>query len=104
DDVAPWERAKLRMLNGTHSLVAYLGALRGVRTIDAAVLDPEVEALARTLVRDEVTPTLTPPDGLDLATYGEQVLERFANPATGHTTLQVAADGSQKVPIRLLGT
>lgn len=103
-DVAPWERAKLRMLNGTHSAVAYLGALRGIRMIDEAVLVPEIDALARSLMHEDVEPTLTPPDGFDVAAYGDQVIERFANPATGYTTLQVAGDGSQKVPIRLLGT
>lgn len=104
DDVAPWERAKLRMLNGTHSAIAYLGALRGHRMIDEALGDPVVEEAARRLMDEDVMPTLTPPPGLDLAEYRDQVLERFANPATGYTTLQVALDGSQKVPIRLLAT
>ncbi|NCT91209.1 mannitol dehydrogenase family protein [Cellulomonas sp. APG4] len=103
-DVAPWERAKLRMLNGAHSTVAYLGALRGHRMIDQAVTDPAIEAVVRRLMDDEVAPTLTPPPGLDLAVYRDSVIERFANPATGYTTLQVAGDGSQKLPIRLLGT
>ncbi|GAA2720283.1 mannitol dehydrogenase family protein [Cellulomonas aerilata] len=102
DDVAPYERAKLRMLNGTHSTVAYLGALRGHRLIDQAVVDPEVGELARRLLDEDVIPTLTPPAGLDLARYRDDILERFANPSTGYTTLQVAADGSLKVPIRLL--
>ncbi|MDM8084823.1 mannitol dehydrogenase family protein [Cellulomonas cellasea] len=103
-DVEPYERTKLRMLNGTHSTLAYLGQLRGHRTIAEAVADPEIEALARALVDEDVIPTLSAPDGLDLAAYRESVLERFANPNTGHTTLQVAMDGSQKLPIRLLGT
>jgi fructuronate reductase len=104
DDVAPYERAKLRMLNGTHSAVAYLGALRGLRLIDEAVTDPEIGELARRLLDDDVIPTLTPPAGLDLHRYRDDILERFANPSTGYTTLQVAGDGSQKVPIRLLST
>jgi fructuronate reductase len=104
DDVAPYERAKLRMLNGTHSAVAYLGALRGLRLVDEAVTDPEIGALARSLLDDDVIPTLTPPAGLDLHRYRDDILERFANPSTGYTTLQVAGDGSQKVPIRLLST
>ncbi|MBO1752481.1 mannitol dehydrogenase family protein [Actinotalea sp. BY-33] len=103
-DVAPWEQAKLRMLNGAHSAIAYLGALRGHAMIDEAVLDPEVDAVARRLMDEEVTPTLTPPEGLDLAAYREEILERFANPSTGYTTLQVAGDGSQKLPIRILAT
>jgi fructuronate reductase len=103
-DVAPYERAKLRMLNGTHSTVAYLGALRGIRLIDEAVTDPQIGELARRLLDEDVIPTLTPPADLDLQRYREDILERFANPSTGYTTLQVAGDGSQKVPIRLLST
>lgn len=103
-DVAPFEQAKLRMLNGTHSAVAYLGALRGHRMIDEAMADPEVADLAHRLLDEDVAPLLTAPTGLDLRRYRDSILERFANPSTGYTTIQVAADGSQKVPIRLLST
>lgn len=103
DDVAPFERAKLRLLNGAHSAIAYLGALRGHRMIDEALEDPEVVALAEGLM-DEVMPTLAAPAGLDLAAYRAEILERFANPAIGYPCLQVAGDGSQKLPIRVLGT
>jgi fructuronate reductase len=103
-DVAPWEQAKLRMLNATHSMLAYLGALRGYVTIAEAVRDDELNQLARQLMTDDVVPTLTPPDGLDLAEYGATVLERFANPALKHQTRQVAMDGSVKLPVRMLGT
>lgn len=102
-DVAPFERAKLRLLNGAHSAIAYLGALRGHRMIDEAVGDPAVASVAEALM-DEVMPTLEPADGLDLQHYRAEILERFANPATGYTCLQVAGDGSQKLPIRVLGT
>ncbi|MEU8222854.1 mannitol dehydrogenase family protein [Kribbella sp. NPDC048915] len=103
-DVAPWEQAKLRMLNATHSMLAYLGALRGYETIAEAVRDDELGALARQLMTDDVVPTLTPPDGLDLTAYGASVLERFENPALKHRTRQVAMDGSVKLPVRMLGT
>lgn len=103
-DVAPYERAKLRVLNATHSTLAYLGALHGYRTIAEAVQDPALEQVARALIDEDVLPTLTPPDGLDLHAYRDSVLERFANPSTGHTTIQVAMDGSQKLPFRLLAT
>ncbi|WP_427894813.1 mannitol dehydrogenase family protein [Kribbella sp. GL6] len=103
-DVAPWEQAKLRMLNATHSMLAYLGALRGYETIAEAVRDEELGGLARQLMTDDVIPTLTPPDGLDLPAYGETVLERFENPALKHRTRQVAMDGSVKLPVRMLGT
>jgi fructuronate reductase len=103
-DVAPWEQAKLRMLNATHSMLAYLGALCGYETIAEAVRDDELGGLARQLMTDDVVPTLTPPDGLDLAAYGASVLERFENPALKHRTRQVAMDGSVKLPVRMLGT
>ncbi|MEV6412452.1 mannitol dehydrogenase family protein [Kribbella sp. NPDC051718] len=103
-DVAPWEQAKLRMLNATHSMLAYLGALRGYETIAEAVRDEQLAGLATELMTKDVIPTLTPPEGLDLKAYGQSVLERFANPALKHRTAQVAMDGSVKLPVRLLGT
>lgn len=104
DDVAAFENAKLRVLNGSHSTLAYLGALRGHPTIAEAIADPQLEAAVRALVDDDVLPTLTAPDGVELPAYRDEVLERFANPHTGHTTVQVAMDGSQKLPQRLLAT
>lgn len=104
DDVAPFEQAKLRMLNGSHSLLAYLGSIAGHRFVADAVADPVLREAARSLLVDDVVPTLVAPPGLDLAAYGESILERLANPALGHTTRQVASDGSKKLPIRLLGT
>lgn len=95
---------KLRMLNGTHSLLAYWGALHGLTTIADAVTDEHLASIARGFLFDEVVPTLTAPDGLDLAAYAESLLERFANPGTRHSTIQVAMDGSKKLPIRLFGT
>jgi fructuronate reductase len=99
-DVAPFEQAKLRLLNGTHSLVAYSGWLAGHTTIAEAVTDPQIAERARQYLFEDALPTLTPPDGLDLHQYGEQILSRFANPHTGHTTAQVAMDGTQKIPFR----
>ncbi len=103
-DVRPYEQAKLRVLNAAHSAAAYLGALRGHATIAAAMADPEVRTILRAMLDDDVLPTLTPPDGADLVAYRDQVLARFADPGTGHTTVQVAMDGSLKLPQRLLGT
>ena len=102
--VAPYERAKLRVLNGSHSTLAYLGALRGHATIARAIADPDVEGVVRALIDRDVLPTLASPPGLELGAYRDQVLGRFANPHTGHTTVQVAMDGSQKLPQRLLDT
>jgi len=99
-DVAPWEQAKLRLLNGTHSLLAYAGRLAGHATLAEAVTDPALHERARAFMLDDALPTLTPPDGADLRAYAESLLERFANPATGHTTMQVSMDGTQKIPFR----
>jgi len=103
-DVAAWEEAKLRLLNGAHSLLAYTGALAGYETIDEALADERLEAAARGLMVQDAAPTLDLPDGFDLAGYQESILERFANRQLRYRTVQVAGDGSMKVPIRLLGT
>lgn len=103
-DVAPYEAAKLRILNATHSLLAYTGALAGHDTIAAAMADPVLADAAQRLMTEDAAPTLTLPAGFDLAGYQQAVLRRFADPALGHRTAQVASDGSLKLPIRLLGT
>lgn len=104
DDVAPYEMVKLRILNATHSLLAWLGALRGHRTIAQAVADDVLRTIALRVIDDDVLPTLSAPNGIDLVEYRDSVLERFANPNLAHTTAQVGMDGSQKLPNRLLGT
>lgn len=98
-DVAPYERAKLRLLNGAHSYLAYAGSLAGHATIAEAVADPALAVGVRALQAEAVT-TLDAPDGVDLAAYARTLLDRFANPATGHAVRQVAADGTQKIPVR----
>ncbi|MBK6851045.1 MAG: mannitol dehydrogenase family protein [Burkholderiales bacterium] len=103
-DAAPWERLKLRMVNGAHSAIAYLGAMAGWATVDVAIAQPALRAYIDVLLRDEVAPTLPPLPGLDLAAYRASLLARFANPALAHQTRQIAMDGSQKLPQRLLGT
>lgn len=102
-DVAPYERAKLRLLNGAHSYLAYAGSLAGYATLAEAVADPALAAGARALQADALA-TLDAPDGVDLTAYAAELLVRFANPATGHTTRQVAMDGTQKIPFRWGGT
>ncbi|MCX7523180.1 mannitol dehydrogenase family protein [Microbacterium sp. STN6] len=102
DDVAPYERVKLRVLNASHSMLAYLGALRGHETIAEAVADPTLRDAVLAVLDDDILPTLTAPPGIDLARYRDTVLARFANPSLAHTTRQVGMDGSQKLPIRIL--
>ncbi|MET7876426.1 mannitol dehydrogenase family protein [Micromonospora profundi] len=104
EDAGPWERLKLRTLNGVHSAVAYLGALAGRETIADALLIPHLPDVLRRLIAEDVAASFTPPDGVRVVDYGEQALGRFANPAIHHRTLQVAMDGSQKLPQRILHT
>ncbi len=101
---APWETLKLRMVNGTHSCIAYLGALAGWHTVDVAVGQPALQYFLDALMRKEIEPTLPVLPGLDIAGYRKSLLERFANPALAHRTQQIAMDGSQKIPQRWLGT
>jgi fructuronate reductase len=103
-DVAPYETMKLRLLNGAHSTLAYLGYLAGYETISDAMAAPAFARLARELMDEDVTPTLSVPPGADLAGYKTQLLARFSNTALRHRTWQIAMDGSQKLPQRLLGT
>ena len=103
-DVAPFELAKLRLLNGSHSTLAYLGNLAGHETVSDTMAAPGFAALVRDLMRDEAAPTLPVVPGLDLTCYAASLVERFRNPALRHRTWQIAMDGSQKLPQRLLGT
>jgi fructuronate reductase len=101
DAVGPWEEAKLRLLNGAHSAIAYLGGLAGKTFVHDFVTDAIRCAFVDRLW-DESAATLSPPAGLDLAAYRAALMGRFANPALGHRTRQIAMDGSQKMPQRLL--
>ncbi len=102
-DVRPFENMKLRMLNGSHSTIAYLGYLAGYEFVNQAIAEPAFRALIHDLMTEEVMDTLPPGIG-DLAAYRDALLDRFANPALQHRTWQIAMDGSQKLPQRLLET
>jgi fructuronate reductase len=105
DDVGPYEQMKLRLLNGSHSTIAYLAALADYEFVaDAVSAETPFLNVARALMADDVVPTLVVPTGFDVGAYQAQLLDRFANPALRHRTLQIAMDGSQKLPQRLLGT
>ncbi|WP_371412607.1 mannitol dehydrogenase family protein [Rhodovulum sp. BSW8] len=103
-EVTPYEHMKLRMLNGAHSALAYLGYLAGHETISETVADPALGGFVRHLWADEIAPALTPPPGVSLVAYAEALGTRFANPAIRHRTWQIAMDGSQKLPQRILAT
>lgn len=101
-DVAPYEAAKLRMLNGAHSALAYLGLLRGHQFVHQAIADPVIAPLVGRLMRTEAAASLTPAPGQDLAAYADALLARFGNAALPHALAQIATDGSQKIPQRWL--
>jgi fructuronate reductase len=104
DEVAPFERAKLRLLNGPHSTLAYAGLLAGHETVKEAMDDPALAGFVGALMREDIAPTVAAPAGFDLAAYGEAILNRFRNPEIRHNLSQIAWDGSQKLPFRILGT
>jgi fructuronate reductase len=102
-DVAPWQAAKLRLLNAAHSALAYLGALAGFAYVHEAIGWPPLRVYVRRLW-SEAASTLTPTAGLDLDAYQAALLKRFDNPHLRHRLTQIAMDGSQKLPPRLLAT
>jgi fructuronate reductase len=102
-NVAPYENMKLRLLNGAHSTLAYLGYLAGYETVSDTMKDASYRRLAEGLMDDAAT-TLKMPPGADVAAYKRALIERFENPALRHRTWQICMDGSQKLPQRLLGS
>ena len=104
ENVTAFEHMKLRMLNGTHSSLAYLGYLAGHETIAETVADPLFARFVKNLWRQEIIPSFEAPPGVDLEAYADALFERYANPGIRHRTWQIAMDGSQKLPQRILGT
>lgn len=103
DEIESWENMKLRCLNGAHSTLAYLGQLTGRETVADAMQLPLITQLLDPLWV-EIREVLLPPKGVDAAAYVESLKQRFCNPAIQHRTAQIAMDGSQKLPQRLLAT
>jgi fructuronate reductase len=102
-DVAAWEKAKLRILNGSHSSLAYLGSLLGHESVADAMGDEVLSGFITRLVAEDIIPSLEP-STLELQDYAQRTLARFRNPAIHHKLSQIAWDGSQKLPYRLLDT
>jgi fructuronate reductase len=102
-DVLPYENMKLRLLNGSHSTLAYLGYLAGYETVSDTMRDANYRRLVEGLM-DDAAATLKMPPGADVAAYKRALIERFENPALKHRTWQICMDGSQKLPQRLLGS
>mmetsp|Transcript_29721 Transcript_29721/g.59054 ORF Transcript_29721/g.59054 Transcript_29721/m.59054 type:complete len:398 (+) Transcript_29721:1017-2210(+) len=103
DDVAPHEMRKLRMLNGAHSYLAYAGTLRGHSFVHEAVADPVLRDGARRIMKEAAT-TLPTEVQAQAGTYADALITRFENPNLHHQLRQIAMDGSQKLPIRILAT
>lgn len=101
--VTAHEHMKLRMLNGTHSALAYTGYLAGHETIAQTVADPIFAGYVRQLWA-EIMPTVRAPEGVSLTEYADALFNRYANPGIRHRTWQIAMDGSQKLPQRILGS
>ena len=100
-DVIPFEEMKLRMLNGSHSFLAYLGYLAGYEHINDCMGDENYRRAAHDLMLNEQAPTLKV-QNVDLARYADLLIARYTNPALRHRTWQIAMDGSQKLPQRML--
>ncbi|MDT0596276.1 mannitol dehydrogenase family protein [Glaciecola petra] len=101
-DVHAFETMKLRLLNGSHSSIAYVGYLSGFKTVAETIENPECFAFISAIMREELLPSVDVPKGIDVKQYCQQLLQRFANPHLHHQTYQIAMDGSQKLPQRLL--
>jgi fructuronate reductase len=102
-DVAPWEASKLRLLNGTHMAIAYLGSLAGMQTVAQFVDDPLFAAYALRFMLSEQRPTL-PPSGHDITAYAHELLQRWRNPGIAHQLGRVGRNGSEKLQPRLLAS
>ncbi|PSW22037.1 fructuronate reductase [Photobacterium sanctipauli] len=104
EDVVPFEEMKLRMLNGSHSFLAYLGYLGGYPHISDTMTNEHYRQAAFDMMMKAQAPTLTMPEGTDLEGYAKLLIDRFTNPSLKHQTWQIAMDGSQKIPQRMGGS
>lgn len=101
-DVGAFEKAKLRLLNAPHSTLAYTGYLLGYETVFDAMQDSQLVARVQNMIKQEIIPSFTPPAELDVNQYSADIFARFRNPAIRHLLAQIAWDGSQKMPMRIL--
>ncbi|WP_455382667.1 mannitol dehydrogenase family protein, partial [Salinispira pacifica] len=100
-DVIPFERMKIRLLNGSHSALGYTSYMLGYRRVDLAMADADEAAFVRAYM-DEITPTVGDVPGMDLEQYKDSLIDRFANPAIADQVLRLAQDGSKKIPNMIL--
>lgn len=108
-NVSFFEKAKLRILNGTHSTLAYIGLLLGKETVYEAMRTPAIKQLIQTMLKEEIVPSLVNDDtegnnDFDLNVYAQDIVKRYENRHIRHLLSQIAWDGSQKIPFRILDT
>jgi mannitol 2-dehydrogenase len=97
DDVEPYERMKVRLLNGSHSALSYISYLLGHRNVDKAMADPLVCKFVEQYMNQDITPSLPSVPGIDLVAYKQKLIERFSNPSISDQVSRLAEDGSQKI-------
>jgi len=98
DDVTPYEEMKIKLLNGSHLALTYLGFLKGYRFVHEAMNDPLFQRYIRTFMDLDVTPQLAAVPGIDLEAYKDTLVERFSNQAIADQLERVCSDGSSKFP------
>ncbi|NQZ13556.1 MAG: mannitol dehydrogenase family protein [Alphaproteobacteria bacterium] len=101
-DVDPYEKMKVRLLNGSHSALSYLSYLMGYREVNKAMADPTISKFVRLYMDQDVTPAVPEVPGVDLEAYKDKLIERFANPAISDQVQRLAEDGSAKIPNSIL--
>jgi fructuronate reductase len=103
-DVGVYDRAKLRLVNGPHSTLTYIGLLRGHESVADAMRDEQLAQFVELLMTEDLGPSLGNPPGFDVEHYISAVLARFRNPGIRHLLSQIAWDGSKKLPVRIVVT
>ena len=98
EEVEPYEKMKVRLLNGSHSALSYLSYLMGYREVDKAMADPLVALFVRAYMDHDITPSVPDVPGVNLDEYKDKLIERFSNPAISDQVQRLAEDGSQKIP------
>ena len=104
NSVAPYELAKIRLFNGVHSTLAYLGQLLSIEYVADVISDSRISEFVQRMQEDEIAQSFITPNDLNLIEYATQIRQRISNPTLLHRTKQIAMDGSQKLPQRLFST
>lgn len=102
NDVQGYENAKLRVLNATHSTMAYLGCLLNIETVYDAINQASIKTFIKAMLKEEIELSFNVPEDMDFTEYCESIIQRYQNPEIKHLLAQIAWDGSQKLPMRIL--